>query len=253
MNKLIDRQTNLLRHLTSQAFIFGTEQLGAAAGDPDLRGMDIRRLRLEAEFSYNKRIRRIRQTFERTAALLGHGFPAIAREFATSHPPETYERHPDARRFFDHFTEHWAGKPPAPAWAADTAAVELALSRARTLRPAAMETAAMAACPTRPSSRCYRTHPCAILVRCRHDVRPLFEPGRSGGPVTQRQVCLAVLALRGRRRPAVMELAPEAFALLELSTEWSQPGPDRESLVRRLAAQGLVLVRGNDARGGNRG
>ena len=111
----------------------------------------------------------------------------------------------------------------------------------------------MAACPTRPSSRCYRTHPCATLLRCRHDVRPLFEPGRSGGPVTQRQVCLAILASRGRRRPAVMELAPEAFALLELSTEWSQPGPDRESLVRRLAAQGLVLVCGNDAREGNHG
>ena len=252
MSKLIERQTNLLRHLTSQAFIFGTDELGAAAGDPDLRGMDVRRLRLEAEFSYNKRIRRIRQTFERTAALLGNGFPAIAREFAASHPPETYERHPDAQRFFDYFMERWAGKPPMPAWAADTAAVELALSRARTLRPAAMETAAMAACPTQPSTPCYRTHPCAVLVRCEHDVRPLFEPARSGQPVTQRRVCLAVLASRGQRRAAVVELAPEAFALLELSTEWSQEA-DRSVLVKRLAAQGLVLVCGNDAGDGNHG
>ena len=246
MNKLIDRQTNLLRHLTSQAFIFGTDQLGAAAGDPDLRGMDIRRLRLEAEFSYNKRIQRIRQTFERTATLLGRRFPAIAREFASSHPPETYERYPDARRFFDHFVEHWAGRPPTPAWAADTAAVELALAGARTLRPTAMETAALAACPTQPSSRCYRTHPCAVLIRCRYDVRPLFEPGRSGETLNPRRVCLAVLASRGRRQPAVMELSPEAFALLELSTAWSQPGPDRQALVKRLAAQGLVLVCGSD-------
>lgn len=253
MNKLIDRQTNLLRHLTSEPFIFGTDQLGVAAGDPDLRGMDIRRLRLEAEFSYNKRIKRIRQTFERTAALLGHGFPAIAREFASSHPPETYERYPDARCFFDHFIQHWAGKPPAPAWAADTAGVELALSRARTFRPAAMETEAMAARPTQSSPPCYRTHPCAVLVRCEHDVRPLFEPARSGQPVTQRRVCLAVLASRGRRRPTVMELAPEAFGLLELSTEWSQPGPDRSALVGLLAARGLVLVCGNDAGDGNHG
>ena len=253
MTKLIDRQTNLLRHLTSQAFIFGTDQLGAAAGDPDLRGIDIRRLRLEAEFSYNKRIKRIRQTFERTAALLGHGFPTIAREFASSHPPETYERYPDARRFFDHFIEHWAGKPPVPAWAADTAAVELALSQARTLRPTAMETAAMAACPTQTSPPCYRTHPCAVLVRCEHDVRSLFEPARSGQPVTRRRVFLAVLASRGRRRPTIMELAAEAFALLELSTEWSQPGPEWNALVERLAAQGLVLVRGNDAGNGNHG
>lgn len=253
MTKLLDRQTNLLRHLTSQAFIFGTAQLGAIAEEPELRGMDIRRLRLEAEFSYNKRIKRIRQTFGRTAALLGHGFPAIAREFASSHPPETYERYPDARCFFDHFIEHWAGKPPTPAWAADTAAVELALSRVRTLRPTAMETAAMAACPTQTSSSCYRTHPCAVLVRCEHDVRPLFEPGRSGQPVKRKRVFLAVLASRVQRRPTVMELAPEAFTLLELSTEWSQPGPERNALVERLAAQGLVLVCGNDAGDGNNG
>ena len=253
MSTLIDRQTNLLRHLTSQAFIFGTDQLDAAAEDPDLLGIDVRRLRLEAEFSYNKRIKRIRQTFERTAALLGHGFPAIARDFASSHPPETYERYPDARRFFDHFIERWAGKPPTPAWAADTAAVELALSRSRTLRPTAMETSAMAACPTRSSPPCYRTHPCAVLVRCDHDVRPLFEPARSGQPVTRQRVFLAVLASQVQRRPTVMELAPEAFALLELSTEWAQPGPGRSALVERLAAQGLVLVRRNDAGDGNHG
>ena len=251
MTKLIDRQTSLLRHLTSRAFIFGTDDLSAAAGDPDLRGMDIRRLRLEAEFSYNKRIMRIRRTFERTAAMLGQEFPAIAREFASSHPPETYERYPDARRFFDHFIEHRAGKPPVPAWAADTAGVELALSRARTLRPTAMETVAMAACPAQTSPPSYRTHPCAVLVRCEHDVRPLFEPARAGQPVTRRRVFLAVLASPGRRRPAVMELSPEAFALLELSTEWSQPGLDRSPLVERLAAQGLVLVSGNDAGNGN--
>ncbi len=244
MNKLLERQTRLLRHLTSQAFIFGTDGLGVAARDPGLRGMDIRRLRLEAEFSYNKRIKRIRQTFERTAALLGHGFSAITREFAALHPPETYERHPDAQRFFDHFMEHWARKPSTPAWAADVATVELALSRARTLRPTTMETAALAECPRPPSLR-YRTHPCALLVRCGHDVRPLFEPGRSGAPVTQRQVCLAVLTSRGRRRPTVMELAPEAFALLERSTEWSAPEPAVEAMTRHLAAQGLVLACGN--------
>ncbi len=245
MNKLIERQTHLLRHLTSEAFIFGTDRLSAAAGDPDLRGMDVRRLRLEAEFSYNKRIKRIRQTFERTAALLGHGFSAITREFAALRPPETYERHPDAQRFFDHFMEHWAGKPPTPAWAADVAAVELALSRARTLRPTTMETAALAECPSHPPSQRYRTHPCAVLVRCGHDVRPLFEPGRSGEPVMPRPVGVAVLASRGRRRPTVMELAPEAFALLERSTEWSAPEPAGRATVQHLASQGLVLVRGN--------
>ena len=66
MHRLIDTQTSLLRHLTSPAFIFGTRDLGSAGLDSDLQGMDIRRLRLEAEFSYSKRMTRIRQTFGRT-------------------------------------------------------------------------------------------------------------------------------------------------------------------------------------------
>lgn len=268
--RLIDRQTNLLRHLTSQAFIFGTEGLGSAALDPDLEGMDVRRLRLEAEFSYSKRTKKLRQTFERTANLLGRRFPEVVRDFAAACPPRSYERYPDAKRFFDHFLERWAGRPPTPAWAADVAAVELALARARTFRPAAMEREALAQRPSPSPHLWRRTHPCAVLVRCGHDVRPLFESGRSGEEVRPRPLRLAVLASRGRRRPAVMELPPEAFALLEEAAEWSRtepaaagdgespervaaPGetaaPDsdaRNALVRRLAAQGLMLAWDND-------
>ncbi len=256
MHRLIDTQTNLLRHLTSHAFIFGTRDLGSAGLDPDLRGMDIQRLRLEAEFSYNKRMKRIRQTFERTATLLGHGFSALLRDYASACPPTTYERYPDAKGFLDLFVERSAQEPPTPAWAADVASIELALAGARTLRPTAMESEALAGRPQPSVDLWYRTHPCAVLVRCGYDVRPLFESGRSGDPVAQRPACLAVLASRGRRQPMVLELVPEALALLEDSMEWSplaseEAGPDdntRVALIKRLAAQGLVLVSGNDLR-----
>ena len=262
MQRLIDRQTRLLPHMTSPAFIFGTEDLESAAQDPDLAGMDVRRLRLEAEFSYSKRMRKIRQAFERTANVLGRGFSAITRDFASTHPPETYERYPDAKRFFDYFLENWACKPATPAWAVDVAAVELALSRARTLRPTALEGAAMAACPKEPRSSWYRIHPCALLVRCGYDVRPLFEPARSRDAVVRRQVHVVVLAPRGRRRPMVMAVAPEAVALMGGSREWTRL--DREpvannaaaadkALVEHLSRQGLVLVRSNDAHGGTQG
>lgn len=267
--RLIDRQTNLLRHLTSQAFIFGTEDLGSAALDPDLHGMDVRRLRLEAEFSYSKRAKKLRQTFERTANLLGRRFPEVVRDFAAACPPRSYERYPDAKRFFDHFLERWARRPPTPAWAADVAAVELALARARTFRPEDMEREAAAERPDRSPRPLRRTHPCAVLVRCAHDVRPLFESARSREKVRPRPLRLAVLASRGRRRPAVMELPPEAFALLEEAAEWppepaaagdgETPGrgaaPEetaaldadaRNALAERLAAQGLMLAWGND-------
>ncbi len=261
MDRLIDTQTNLLRHLTSHAFIFGTRDLEAAAHDPDLSGMDIRRLRLEAEFSYNKRMKRIRQTFERTATLLGHGFEALIRDFAAAAPPATYERYPDAKCFHDHFLKRSAQEPPTPAWAADVAAIELALAGARTLRPTAMESEALGARPRPSPDLWYRAHPCAVLVRCRHDVRCLFEPRRSGEAIPQRPVSLAVLASRGRRQPLVLEIAPETLALLEHSTRWAplasnEPGAEdnaRVTLVKRLASQGLVLVGGNDSPDENRG
>lgn len=262
MQRLIDRQTELLRHVTSPAFIFGTEELESASRDPNLEGMDIGRLRLEAEFSYGKRMNKIRQSFARTVALLGHGFSVIARDFASTHPPRTYERYPEAKSFFDYFLENWAHKPSTPAWATDVAAIELALSRARTLRPTTMVNEAMSECPKEPRSSWYRAHPCGLLVRCGYDVRPLFEPARSGEAVVQRQVHLTVLASRGAQRPMVMELAPQAFALMERSTEWTRLAPEPTSkgaavadyaLVEHLAGQGLMLVRTNDTHNGTQG
>ena len=262
MQRLIDRQTALLRHMTSSAFIFGTEELESAARDPDLEGMDIRRLRLEAEFSYNKRMKKIRKTFERTANLLGQQFSGIARKYASTHPPETYQRYPDAKSFFDYFLENWALTPSVPAWAGDVAAIELALSRARTFRPTAMESEALAECPKQPGSSWYRAHPCASLIRCAHDVRPLFEPSRSGEAVERRQVHVVVLASPGRRRPAIMELAPEAFELMERAAEWTPLAPEPVSdsaavadkaLIEHLVGQGLVLVRTHDAHDGTQG
>jgi len=256
MQRLIDRQTMLLRHMTSAAFIFGTGELESAVRDPNLKGMDLGRLRLEAEFSYNKRVSKLRRTFERTAGLLGHEFSTITREYASAHRPETYQRYPDAKSFFEYFLRNWACRPTTPAWAADVAAVELALARARTLRPAAMEDEALAGCPEEPGSTWYRAHPCALLVSCAHDVRPLFEPTRSEA-VEWGGVHVAVLAARRRRRPLVMEVTPEAFTLMQRSAEWTEldprpvsdgPGAVHKALVDHLARQGLVLVHARDTR-----
>ena len=261
MPSLIDTQTTLLRHLTSPVFIFGTRELDSVGRDPGLRGMDVSRLRLEAEFSFSKRMTRIRRTFERTATLMGSGFSALLRDFAAACPPATYERYPDAERFHEHFLQRCTQEPPTPAWTADVAAIELALARARTLRPTAMETASLAARPQPSAHLWYRAHPCLVLLRCGYDVRPLFETGRHREPVTHRPVRLAVLAARGRRQPTVAELEPEPFELLERSTSWSRLAPDgapgtrdtHGALVKRLAARGLALLSGNDLEDGRRG
>ena len=251
--RLIDRQTGLLRHLTGEAFMFGTSDLAAAALDPDLQGMDIARLRLEAEFSFAKRTGRIRETFARTASMYGSRFAGVLREFAVACPPRTYERYPDARDFFDWLEARRADDPSVPAWIVDVARVEIALARARTFRPSEAEEGALARPPSDASSVWYRAHPCVALTRCRYDVGPLFVPGRSGEDIVRRDLPLAVLSSRQRRHPEIMEIVPEAFALLERSPEWSRLGLEAASpedastraLVMNLSAQGLMLTCGN--------
>ena len=250
--RLIDRQTSLLRHLTGEAFMFGTSDLAAAALDPDLQGMDIARLRLEAELSFVKRIGRIRETFARTASMYGSRFTGMLREFAAACPPRTYERYPDARDFFDWLEERCAGDAQVPAWTVDVAKTEIVLARARTFRPSEAEEDTLAGRPNDASSAWYCTHPCVALARCRYDVGPLFVPGRSGEAIVRRDLPLAMLASRDRRHPEIMEIAPEAFALLERSSAWSRLGPETASpedastraLVMDLSAQGLMLTCG---------
>ena len=248
--RLLDRQTALLRHLTSEAFIFGGPALEVAVRDPDLRGMNLGQLRLEAEFSYSKRMSRIREGFSRTAALFGPRFGAVTRGFAAARPPKTYERYPDARAFYEYFMAHWADDPTVPDWAGDVASVEVALAQARTLRPRRARADALAACPVDPSLLHYRRHPCVLPARCRHDVRPLFDPRQSDQPVEERDVPLAVFAAAGRP-PEIVELSPDAFELLERARDWShltleagdagEDGPT--ALIVALAAQGMMLVR----------
>ena len=258
--RLIDRQTGLLRHLTSEAFIFGTRGLETAALDPDLQGMDFGRLRLEAEFSFNKRISRIRNTFARMATFYGDRFAWILREFAAACPPRTYERYHDAQQFFDWYQAHRADDRSVPPWTIEVARVEVTLARARTFRPAEAEEAALATCPTGQSAMWYRTHPCVALTRCRFDVAPLFQPGSPGDDIEARDVPLAVLTSRRSRRPEIVELLPEAFDLLEQSPGWTRlksgksvrEGISSKGLVTNLAVQSLMLVHG-DARDQNRG
>ena len=256
--RLIDRQIGLLRHLTGEAFMFGTSDLAAAALDPDLQGMDIARLRLEAEFSHSKRIGRIRETFARTASMYGSRFTGVLREFAVACPPRTYERYPDARDFFDWFEKRCTDDPLVPVWTVDVARIEIALARARTFRPSEMEEEALARSPNDASSAWYRTHPCVVLTHCRYDVGPLFAPERSDEGIVRRDLTLATLASRRRRPPEIMEILPQAFALLERSFAWSRLGPETASsegastraLVMNLSLQGLMLTRGSGVGGG---
>src|SRR6266700_8141778 len=76
-NRLLDRQASLLAYLTSGAAIFG-ERNGVPL-DQALHGMDSALLRLEARFSYEKRLEKIASVFPRTIAMLGDAWGPIFR------------------------------------------------------------------------------------------------------------------------------------------------------------------------------
>src|SRR5882757_1182895 len=67
--RLFDRQVSLLDYLTSGTAIFGDK--GDTSLDRSLEGFDREMLRLEACFSYRKRMEKILAAFPKTFELLG--------------------------------------------------------------------------------------------------------------------------------------------------------------------------------------
>ena len=218
--------------------MFGAGDLAAAALDPDLQGMDIAHLRLEAEFSHSKRIGRIRETFARTASMYGSRFTGVLREFAVACPPRTYERYPDARDFFDWLEVRCAGDPSVPAWTADVARIEIALARARTFRPSEAEADALARPPNDASSVWYPPRPPPRNARLTSPATPGDRGARSRG-VRPARAFTRMVAARARNglpgghfdqgtRHGPVGAGPHAHV-----RQWTRRGPWLRRALRR--------------------
>jgi hypothetical protein len=236
-NRLRDRQARLLDYLTSSAAIFGGD--GEASLPPELQGIDPALLRLEARFSYQKRMDKIAAVFPRTFARLGEGGNTILRAFVDASPPDDIGRLTNARQFYDFLLFHWLSHPPDPPYLRDIAACELAFATVR-----AGETKSDVA--SARSAQSIRRYPGAILLRCAYDVRAIFEDDADAPPL-ERETRLAVMAPVGSGDPRVLELPPAIFSLLGALDDWTDPQafaatPDSDALVRNLAAHGLIEV-----------
>src|SRR5712692_10534110 len=104
-NRLLDLQVSLLEYLTSGTAIFGDN--GDTSLDQSLRGMDREMLRLEALFSYRKRMEKIVAIFPKTFELLGSDQAPLVREFVETRPPVDISRLVNARQFHDFLSAHW--------------------------------------------------------------------------------------------------------------------------------------------------
>jgi hypothetical protein len=91
-----------------------------------------------------------------------------------------------------------------------------------------------------------RRAPGAVLLRCRYDVRPIFE-GASGADPVWRETLLGIAMPVGADEPRIFELLQPVFDLLSVMDEWTDPAalvgtPKLNELVQDLSVYGLIEV-----------
>jgi hypothetical protein len=233
--QLLRRQDRLLHYLTSGDAIFG----GRGPVDAELRGVDATLLRMEARFSYEKRMEKIAGVFSRTLDLLGNRRDLLIREFVHACPPVDITRLTNARQFHDFLSDWCSGNAAEPRYLPDVAACELACAEARAVcddaEPAAIEV----------RSGAIRRRAGVMLLRCAFDVQPIFEI--SARHAVERDTPLAIVFAPDSDQPRISELNPAVFELLNALDGWMEAAPFRaapeaDALIADLARAGLLEV-----------
>jgi hypothetical protein len=243
-DRLLERQARLLEYLASGAAIFGDN--GDGRGDPTLLGIDPALLRLEAGFSHAKRMAKIATVFPRTLEILDVERDAILRAFAEACPAADIRRIANARQFCDFVAARCRRQPGQTPFLPDVAACELACAQVRSV--AEDEDPRVESNGDVPPGS-IRRRPGIVLLRCSHDVRPIFEGEARKSPPSPRDVRLAVAMPPGAPQPLIFELLPAVFDLLAALEDWTDRAtfgatPQLQSLVDELTDSGLIEVRG---------
>ncbi len=238
--RLLHLQTSLLEYLTSADAIYGDRPV-STAGD-NLHGVNIGRLRLEARFSFDKRLAKISSVFPRTFEIFRGDWAPVLREFVDAQPPVDISRLRNAQQFFDFLSKRSENAQMAPPWLLDVAACELAFAQVR----AYTEVEKSAIADFVPGA--VRCRPGAALLRCTYDVRSVFE-GRAGdGVAVKRETLLVVFIPPHVDRMQICDVGHEVFDLLAACRRWTDPatlGIERglDELVSDLASRGLLELR----------
>jgi len=238
--RLLERQVSLLEHLTSGDAIFGDSAVSSR--ERARLGIDAGLLRLEARASHEKRMEKIEWVLPRTLELLGAGKAAIIRDFVQACPPASIGRLENARQFHDFLATRWKFGALEPRCLPDVAACELAYASIYGGEKPGPEMENPAAVDG------IRRHPKVILVRCRHDVRPILERGATASPIAERDTPLAVSLPTGAEHPVMSELSPDLFDLLEMLDDFVEMKtfsslPDVCELIADLGRRGFLEVR----------
>ena len=241
--RLLDRQISLLEYLTSARAIFG--ERSNASGYSAVLGIDQRLLHLEARFSHEKRMDKIRGVFARTFEILADRQDEIVREFVDAFPSSDISRFKNARQFHDFLSSCWRRDPPQPPHLLDVAACELACAK---VIGSAEQPVLEPEVQSELLRGSVRRPPAVVLLRCNYDVRAIFEDGLIEAAPLKRDTWLAVGLPPGADQPRIFELPAVIFGLLMALDTWTDPVvfeeiPEVGQLIANLGENGLLEVR----------
>jgi hypothetical protein len=241
MMSLLQRQASLIEFMTSSATVFGAAH--DLALPPTLAGIDGALLRVEAQFSYAKRMEKITAVLPKIFALLGAREAAIVRAFVESCPPTTLSRLENARQFHRFLCSRWAQEAADPPYLPDVAACEMAFAAIDEggghHSPGARDDGA------RSGRGTIRRSPGVTLLRCAYDVRAVFESESQQAPPEKRDTRLVIALVPDEDHPQVFEIVPPVFDLLAVLDDWIEPpdmGPGFVKLLANLESRGLIEV-----------
>ena len=240
--RLLDRQVKLVEYLTSGSAIFGGD--GAVPIDNALHGIDAGLLRLEAQFSHQKRMEKIKSVFPLTFRLVERDCDTMVGEFARTFPLRVW-RASRTRSSSMIFSAGVGRRCPLRRHIShDVAACELAIAR---VRSGVAESHAEPVRSKPPRVGDVRRRPEVVLLRCRYDVRPIFEDASKGTVPGKRDTRLAVALLSGAGYPSIFEIPSLVFQALESLVDWTDQSslgaaPQIDELIAELARHGLVEV-----------
>jgi hypothetical protein len=238
--RLLHLQASLLEYLTSAGAIFGDRPVLPA--DHDLIGVDIGRLCLEARFSFDKRLAKISSVFPRTFAMFKGDWAPVLREFVDAQPPVDIGRLSNAQQFFGFLSRRFDNANMETPWLLDVAACELACAQVRALAKVGEPPIADAV----PGA--VRCRPGAVLLRCTHDVRSVFEDRAGDGAGVKRDTLLVIFIPPDVDRVQICDVGREVFDLLSACRQWTDPATlglvrGSDQFVSDLAGHGLLEVR----------
>ena len=146
-------------------------------------------------------------------------------------------------QFLDFLDDRWRSEPPEPPFLPDIARLELALAGAR------IHGGAVPDLPAGDPAPSVRRHAAVSLLRCGHDVRPLFDDSTDDAEPAPREVFLVVGLSPNDEEPQVLEVAPALFDLLQALDDWTPvadfvaaAGDDAAPLLDEFVARGLLHV-----------